>query len=252
MAEYYVAKSYQELEKLTDAYESNGRMYIKIKTAKGTEKEVRAYSATEYRRLYREAPCGNGAQPSVKIKTSGSVVKNILGFQEGYIYIFKGDLEAAEYWFEKTPAARYHCIFGWYIISTDTIPEDIPSCIQPVKLLWDAVGNEDGTLKRKDEIESVLVAIRLDTTNCSVFQGSVGDRIEVSVKVARVVDLPANQYGSVSYLHTFIDESDNVYVWNTASKRLQENALLRIRGTVKEHKVYQGVKQTIFTRCSVL
>lgn len=254
MANYYVAKSYQEWDKIGDVYESNGRMYLKVKNPKGTEKEVRAYSETEYRRLYKEAPpCGNGVQPPVKVKApAGPVVKNVLGFQEGYIWIFKGDLENAEYWFSRTAVARYHTIFGWYVVSTDIVPEDIPSCIQSVKLPWNSVGNEDGTLKHKAEIESVLAAIRLDATNRSVFQGSVGDRIEVSVKVDRVVDLPANQYGSVSYLHTFIDENDNVYVWNTASKRLQENAILRIRGTVKEHKIYQGVKQTIFTRCSIL
>ena len=253
MAEYYVAKSYQELVKLTDVYESNGRMYIKIKTVKGTEKEVRAYSETEYRRLYRESPsCGNGASPSVVVKTSGPAVKNVLGFQEGYIYIFKGDLEAAEYWFSKTPECRFHCQIGWYIVSTESVPFDIPSCIQSVQLPWELVGNEDGTLKRKEDIENALCLIRMDKQSKSTFQGQIGQRLEVSVYVDKVVDLAANQYGSINHLHTFIDDKENIYIWNTASRRLNEGDSLRIRGTVKEHKNYQGVQQTIFTRCSIL
>ena len=161
MANYYVAKSYQEWEKLTDVYESNGRMYIKLKNPKGAEKEVRAYTETEYKRLYKEAPMPKDATPSVQVKTpTGPVVKNILGFQEGYVWIFKGDLENAEYWFEKTPECRFHVMFGWYIVSTDSIPFDIPSCIESVQLPWEKVGNTDGTLLPKGIIEAVLNEIR--------------------------------------------------------------------------------------------
>ena len=181
MANYYVAKSYQEWEKLTDVYESNGRMYIKVKNPKGAEKEVRAYSETEYRRLYKEAPCGNGAQPAVQIKApTGPVVKSILGFQEGYIYIFKGDLERAEYWFSKTPECRYHTMFGWYIVSTDDIPFDIPSCIESVKLPWEKVGNTDGTLLPKGIVEAAVNELRYENMP-SQFQGAIGERLALEL-----------------------------------------------------------------------
>lgn len=252
--EYYVAKSYAELEKTSSVFEENGRSYIKIKLSTGKEKTVRAYTAKEYKQLYHEdPPCGNGAQPSVKVKApAGPVVKNILGFQEGYIWIFKGDLERAEYWFEQTKECRFHCQIGWYIVSTESVPFDIPSCIQSVQLPWELVGNEDGTLKRKEDIENALCLIRMDKQSKSTFQGQIGQRLEVSVYVDKVVDLAANQYGSINHLHTFIDDKENIYIWSTASRRLNEGDSLRIRGTVKEHKNYQGVQQTIFTRCSIL
>jgi transcription termination factor Rho len=132
------------------------------------------------------------------------------------------------------------------------VPFDIPSCIQSVQLPWELIGNEDGTLKRKEDIENALCLIRLDEQSKSTFQGQIGQRLEVSVYVDKVVDLAANQYGSINHLHTFIDDKENIYVWNTASRRLNEGDSLRIRGTVKEHKNYQGVQQTIFTRCSIL
>jgi hypothetical protein len=249
---YYVAKSYQEWEIEGEVFEEKGRMYLKVRNPKGGTKQVRAYSETEYKRLYKETCASPASQSGVAVKTSGPNVKNILGFTEGYIWIFKGDLEHAEYWFERTPECRYHCQIGWYIVSTDTVPFDIPSCIQSIKLPWELIGNEDGTLKRKTDIENALCKIRADKESKSAFQGQVGQRLEISVKVDKVIDLEANQYGSVNHIHTFVDEKENVYIWNTASRRLNEGDNLRIRGTVKEHKNYQGVQQTIFTRCSIL
>ena len=253
MPNYFVAKSYQGWEKLTKAYEKDGRMYVKLRTPKGAEKEVRAYSEIEYRRLYKEAvPTTDGTTAVQVQKPAAPVVKDILGFQEGYIWIFKGDLANAEYWFERTEVCRFHCQIGWYIVSTEFVPFDIPSCIQPIQLPWELVGNENGTLKRKEDVENAVCLIRMDKQSKSTFQGQIGQRLEVSVYVDKVVDLAANQYGSINHLHTFIDDKENIYIWNTASRRLNEGDSLRIRGTVKEHKNYQGVQQTIFTRCSIL
>lgn len=247
----YVAKSYQEWEKVSDEYEVAGRRYVKVRSPKGAIKQVRVYSEVEYRKMYpAQAPSlQNGeSRPSA----NSPVVKNILGFQNGYIWIFKGDLDMAEYWFRQTRACRYHCQIGWYIVSTETVPFDIPSCIQSIQLPWELIGNEDGTLKRKTDIENALYKIRADKESKSTFQGQVGQRLEVSIKVDKVIDLETNQYGSANHIHIFIDEKENIYVWNTASRRLNEGDNLRIRGTVKEHKNYQGVQQTIFTRCSIL
>lgn len=248
MAEYYVAKSYQELEKLTDVYESNGRMYIKIKTAKGTEKEVRAYSETEYRRLYREdPPCGNGASPSVQVKTSGPVVKNILGFQEGYIYIFKGDLEAAEYWFSKTPECRYHNTFGWYIVSTESIPFDIPSCIQSVQLPWEKVGNADGTLLPKGIIEAAVNDLRYETTP-SQFVGAIGERLTLELYYLSNKIHTGNQYGP-QYEYRFQDADANVFVWTTGvAKTWEVGDLIKCKAGVKSHDTIHGHRITVLTR----
>ena len=249
--EYYVAKSYQELERVTEPYEVNGKMYVKVRKHNGNIQQVRAYTESEYTKLYGRT-CANPVLQATQASPSAPVVKDILGFADGYIWIFKGDLDRADYWFERTPAARFHCQLGWYIVSTDTLPSDIPSCIQAIKLPWEEIGNVNGTLKTKEEIQNILSIVRADKTSKSLFQGQIGQRLEVSVYVDKIIDLEANQYGRVSYLHFFVDEAENVYVWNTASRRLNEKDFIRIRGTVKEHKVFKGVQQTIFTRCSIL
>ena len=248
MPNYYVAKSYQEWDKIGDVYESNGRMYLKVKNPKGTEKEVRAYSETEYRRLYKEAPCGLAAQPSVVVKApTGPVVKNILGFQNGYIYIFKGDLERAEYWFEQTGECRYHVTFGWYITSTESIPFDIPSCIESVQLPWEKVGNTDGTLLPKGIIEAVLNEIRYGG-HPSQFQGTVGERINLTLYLKQVETLPPTQYGAQT-IYTFEDKDANIFVWKTGvNKNWSISDEIHCKAGVKSHDTVRGIRQTTLTR----
>lgn len=248
MPNYYVAKSYQEWEKLTDAYEKDSRMYIKLRNPKGAEKEVRAYSETEYRRLYKESPCGLAAQPSVKVKASaGPVVKNILGFQEGYIWIFKGDLENAEYWFSRTAECRYHIMFGWYIVSTESVPFDIPSCIESVQLPWEKVGNTDGTLLPKGIIEAVLNEIRFGG-HPSQFQGTIGSRLALTLYLKQIETLPPTQYGAQT-IYTFEDKDANIFVWKTGvNKDWSVGDEIHCKAGVKSHDTVRGIRQTALTR----
>lgn len=92
-----VAKSYQSMTILGEPFaKANNKIYIKVKNEKtGTVREVRWYNEKEYARMYP----GEVATDSSRFNQ-----KNILGFQEGYITIFKGDIEKYEYWFERSIA----------------------------------------------------------------------------------------------------------------------------------------------------
>lgn len=83
--------------------------------------------------------------------------------------------------------------------------------------------------------------------------GQIGERLDLSLTVRRVIDIEVDSYRS-RYPETLKitimeDESGNVVVWKTTSHRLPEGATFRIRGTVKEHGEYEGIKQTVLTRC---
>ncbi len=238
--EYYVAKSYTDWKRETEPYEVNGKMYIMVRKPTGATKQVRAYTEMEYRKMYPTDI------PPVVAQTAS--VKNVLGFQEGYIWIFKGDLDNAEYWFERTDVCRYHVSFGWYIVSIDNIPFDIPSCIESVKLPWEKVGNADGTLLPKATIQAAVDALRFGDS-ASEYQGNIGDRLDLSVTLTRVIDLGENQFGSTSRIYCFIDENQNEYSWTTGvSKNWLVNDQLKLRGTVKQHDIVKGVKFTMLTR----
>ena len=248
MPNYFVAKSYQGWEKLTKAYEKDGRMYVKLRTPKGAEKEVRAYSEIEYRRLYKETvPTTDGTTAVQVQKPAAPVVKDILGFQEGYIWIFKGDLANAEYWFERTEVCRYHVTFGWYVVSTDFIPFDMPSCIECVKLPWEKVGNTDGTLLPKGIVEAVINELRYGG-HPSQFQGTLGSRLALTLYLKQIETLPPTQYGAQT-IYTFEDKDANIFVWKTGvNKNWSIGDEIHCKAGVKSHDTVRGIRQTVLTR----
>lgn len=244
--EWYVAKSYQDWKRECEPFQANGKMYITVRKPTGATKNVRAYTEAEYRKMYPAAAPStqNGmTEPSA----GGPVVKNILGFQDGYIWIFKGDLENAEYWFQRTSECRFHVVWGWYIVSTESIPFDIPSCIESIQLPWEKVGNTDGTLLPSGIVEAVVNELRYGG-HPSQYQGTIGQRLELNLWVSRIIDLGETQYGSKT-LYIFEDEFANQFTWNTGvTKQWHVGDEIHVRGTVKSHDSYQGVRQTGLTR----
>ena len=230
-----VAKSYQDLEIVRDTYIENGKRYCDVRTKDGKVKRVKSYTTAEYARYY----------PDVKIIHPGNR-KHILGFDNGYITIFKGNTYANLEWFERS-IARYHSLWGWYIVSTDTIPEDIPEGITPVQLPWGDVGNDDGTLKDTAVIKKVIED-KIYEEGPSQWQGAVGDKLERTLTVIKNIE-KENYYG-MNHIMTFIDVYDNLYCWSTSAQNWPVGTEVRIKGTVKELGTYQKQKITYLTICT--
>ena len=248
---YFVAKSYENLKRVGEPFSKKGsgasssRMYVKVILANGREKEVRAYTEKEYRKMYPDS--NPAAETEVEVpmdreKYGGQ--KHALGFDNGYITIFKGEQYPHLEWF-RASCARYCTLWGWYVVSTDEVPADLPYGIEPVRLDWDLVG-EGTRLKADNEVEAAVESLLYDPSP-SRYQGHIGERLEETVVIRRVVELE-NNFGT-SKMYIMEDEEANVYLWCTSAKNWAENEIHRIRGTVKEHKTYRNVQQTILTRC---
>lgn len=237
-----VAKSYQSMEQVCDPFMENGRMYVNVKNAKtGTIRKVRWYSSAEYAKMYGEKV----SEPTSSVFASQ---KKLLGFENGYITIFKGDTYANLEWFQRS-IARYCKWWGWYIVSTETVPIDLPADIEPIKLAWELVGNEDGELKSDDQIKSAVESILYDATN-SVFVGEIGDRLDRNIEVIAAYE-KESYYGRQT-IHYMLDECGNQFLWATSAKSWKAGDKFHIRGTVKDHKVIRNVETTVLTRCSVV
>lgn len=139
----YVAKSYEGLPVVEEEYRKNGRTYCKVRTAKGTVKEVRTYTEVEYNKMYG----------SVAVSKTEFNQKKALGFDKGYITIFKGAVAANEEFFSKSNA-RGHSAWGWYIVSTEDVPE-LPNGVSAVRLNWEDVAANDKTLKPIEEVKKI-------------------------------------------------------------------------------------------------
>lgn len=131
-----VAPSFQNFEFLTEPYSSNGKMYIRVRNPKtGTERQIRWYNDVEFRKLY----------PKEKVEIKNKYYrprKEVLGFDKGYITVLiNADIDKHAEWLAAAKA-RYHKQWGWYIISTEAIPENHPEEITIKKLLWEEINGK--------------------------------------------------------------------------------------------------------------
>lgn len=82
----------------------------------------------------------------------------------------------------------------------------------------------------------------------SDYVGNIGDRIEIKAVTATTISSFETAYG-ITYINKFVDENGNVYMW--FGNKAVDEGITSVKGTIKEHKEYKGVKQTILTRCKV-
>ena len=232
-----VAKSFQSLEIVDEPYTLKGRQYVHVRTKTGSLRQVRWYSDYEYRKMYPEDAAAN----TTVYKTQ----KEVLGFEKGYITIFRGNTyEDKEYF--KFNSARYHKFWGWYFISTDELPDDIPEDVEPIRLDWELVGNEDGKLKPDSEVVKAVESLIYEPDE-SEFQGEVGEKIHTFVTVEKNIQLDG--YYGPSNMHIMRDDDGNCFVWTTTAKNWPVGSEHSIIGTIKALSTYKGTKQTVLTRC---
>ena len=226
-------------------YMENGRMYVNILTGEnrytGTlyTKKVRWYSDAEWARMYKD----DTPKQTVSYKT-------ILGFGDaGYITIYYGDTYPNLSWFKERPECRYSKIFGWYTPSNEEVSNEIPYGVETARLFWDGICDTEGKVDEA-KAEKVVDEIRYSKVDAGEFIDEIGDRGEYDLVIEKAVPLEG-YYGS-STMHIMKDDCGNTFVWTTAAKTLEVGKLYRLKGTVKEHKIYRGVKQTVLTRCKVI
>lgn len=234
-----VAKSYQNMEVVHEPFQKNGRMYVEVKTLKGTIKQVRWYTESEYAKMYPEDKINKKKDPYYRPQ------KYVLGFEKGYITIFRGVKEEHEEWFKQS-IYRFARWWGWYVISTQEVPKDLPSGVEPVKLYWDPMGNEKEWLREETEVVKYVQSVLFKKTNSKV-QGSVGDRLERTITVIDRIEQETKWGTSVIYIMK--DAKDNFYSWKTSAKNWKVNYFTTIRGTVKGHTTYKNSECTELTRC---
>ena len=234
-----VAPSFQKYPTFGEPYEKNGRKYIAIVYPDGHHREVRWYDT-------EPAAAPSKASGLKKIRPT----KDVLGFSKGYITIFKGDTYPVLEWFQSVPECRYHNFWGWYIVSEDEVPAVIPAGIEPVKLKWEdvAIVDED-CLKSETLVRQAVDALIYEPSN-SIWQGSIGERMDRLLTVKKAVVNDDGYYGPSTF-YLMEDEEGNQYCWTTSANQLEIGETYELRGTVKAFSKYKGTEQTILTRCNI-
>ena len=96
-------------------------------------------------------------------------------------------------------------------------------------------------LSEKQEIEKKKAAK-------SSWVGTVGERVTLTSAEAKLLTSWDTMYG-VTFMYQFTDEAGNIYIWKTGN--IIEETRVSLKGTVKAHGEFNGIKQTELTRCRV-
>ena len=282
-----VAKTYEGMEIVKEPFEENGKMYVIVRSKcprcggsghysynqmDGTKcygcmgsgikrQQVRWYTdaqrATMDRAAEKRAVAAKIKQEERRIKFAP---RNAYGFgNAGYITIYKGDSKVISEFFKNSDidglghhAAWYNMPFGWFTPSTITVPENLPEGVEPIQITWDMVRDPEDAENlqmRENEFVSALVNFLAAEPNKSEYQGEIGDWLERDVTIKKNI-LFKGLYGD-SHMHVMEDADENVYVWSTSSKSVDEGSTIHLKMKVKEHKEYKGIKQTIVYYCKI-
>ena len=237
-----VAKSYQGLEIVQGEYKKNGKSYVIVKTKSGGLKQVRWYTNEEYAKMYPDVQGNKSKDPYYRPQ------KYVLGFEKGYITIFRGVKEEHEEWFKQS-ICRFARWWGWYVISTQEVPKDLPSGVEPVRLYWDPMGNEEEWLREESVVKAHVYATLYPKNSTSQPQGQEGQRLEVVLTIEENIVEENKRFNSTSYIHYMRDAKGNLYKWKTAARNWAVGASKKVRGTVKDYDTYKGEVVTVLTRC---
>lgn len=169
-----------------------------------------------------------------------------------YIVLIWGKNDDILAWKDTLPQYTifWNEFFHWFIPSETAKNLIIPENIHTVNLEWDMVcDNSDGQnihIIDHDEVKRIVAEITTGLSK-SEWQGEIGTWIECDVVVVKK-DVISDHYGDKSTF-TFEDKMGNQYVWATGTKNYAEGTPVRLKMKVKEHREYDGIKQTVVWYC---
>ena len=223
-----VAKSYQGLPILGEKFQESSKWYIYVQLKNGNRKKVRFYDEKEYKKLYPE-------EQQLTADKYFRTQKYTLGFEKGFIYIFKGVTTENEDWFKYSPC-RFARYWGWDLPSTEEVPADLPSGVEVVKLNWDIVGGADEKVIAESAaikaVQTLLKSTKVEEIDIEDYPHSVRDRINLEVEVLDKTTTET-RYGK-SHYYKMKGDDECIYFWNTAARDWPVGAIRQIRGTIKE------------------
>lgn len=282
-----VAKSYEMMEQIGEPFMADGKMFVKMfgkcprcggsghysynqidgtkcYGCMGSGKKtitVRWYTDAERARMDRAAEKRAEAKAiKVEARRVKMAARNTFGFGEaGYITVYKGDPDVISEYFKSFSiddaghrAAWFNMTFKWYTPSKMEVPEDLPESVEAIRLDWDEVRDpedEENLAMKDNDFVTAYVQNLIATPNPSEYQGVVGDWMIKEVTIKKNLSFE-NRYGT-THMHIMVDEDQNVYVWNSSSKSYAEGKTVTLKMKVKEHKEYNGTKQTVVWYCKL-
>lgn len=212
---------------------------------------VRDYTDVEYARMQRANETRRRhKEERMQVELQKRAEKQNLallersGFADVFAYAIIGDTFSIKEDL-KAHGAKFTYTLLWV---SPTEPTWLPSDRYVKISASDVFEYEDLFLTYKDSASAFIQSLQPTIGN---YIGAVGSRITLQVTIERVVEMEVRYgfYPSTVYMHIMKNADGSTVIWKTQTVRMEEGSEHLLIGTVKEHSEYNGVKQTILTRC---
>lgn len=170
----------------------------------------------------------------------------------GNTYEQKDDIKAA--------GGKYDGLIGWHIANPVEGFQFLQVSLEEVahETFWgwefdaELFGKNNISSRCKEEYNR-LNNIQEDKSG---WVGTVGERLEMKLTLSWINQWEQARYCGYDtefvFLYQFKDDEGNVLIWKTTNYvEAKVGDKLLVKGTIKQHDEYKGVKQTVLTRCKV-
>jgi hypothetical protein len=289
MTDYFVSNTYKDWERIGSPYDKNGKLYQTVKCTcdrcvKGVyicrvennqpvphpayegvclkcggsgylTKEVRLYTAKEFEAKEKAAARTKekkAAELEAKMKAEYAnkkaewMEKN--GFNaEGATYIITGDSYSIK---EELKEAgwKFDSVLLWHKADPAGYEDRVMKFYDYELIEYSAWGEGHFKTGAKEYIMQRMLPVEVQNLT---YIGEIGEKLKkVPVTYTRHNSF-CGRYG-LTNIYEFKDGDMNHLVWFTAKDiDFEIGDILYLDGTVKEHKDYNGIPQTIVTRCKL-
>lgn len=285
--EMFVAKSYENMDRVGEPFEKNGRKYTKVScdcdrcggsgvyiwgaiingspSHAGTcfkcggsgklVKEVRLYTAKE--RAAADRAREQRREKAVVEREARAKARNAKAFdkwlkwngfnEDGDTYLIFGNTYPIK---DKLKVAG--CKFSKILLWHGPAAVDVPEDCYIEKINWSDVydwDEEAGDMRLTEKGEQFLTDI-FSKNSLGIFVGEIGERLR-NLKAVFEKDIEFEGVYGHSHSYHFNADGAQLIWFTTKDLDLEEGEQYTLTGTVKKHEIYGNVKTTYLNRCII-
>lgn len=279
---YFVADSYKGYEIVGKPFEKGSRLYTKAKC-----KCDRCVKGIFPCRVENNMPVPHPAYGGICLKCGGTgfLIKEIrLYTEKEYLSMQRSKEKAAEARQKKNEEKAFAAQKKWFEYRQFNDNKEVYIAIGDTYSIKEQLkedgfkfngelrrwvrnnneGYENKTIKmnfsdlydnlkyiKDDAIEKISEKEVQKLGNTEDYVGEIKERLDFMIVTLERIGEYEGYYG-YSYIYTFKDKEGHIFTWFTAKDIEKEvGEQFYLKGTVKEHKIYQAKKQTILSRCII-
>lgn len=239
-------------------FECNGTRKIRKHVKAYTEKEYNAYLNSQERARERKVEQAKAKRDALQANSEANKAAKLAEFgydpENPQVYLVVGENSYEIKDQLKENGFRFDRDLGWY----NTHSEQVPAGFSLTSVPFDDLFDWDWFTRRisvKDDAKKVADAAKNAAApkSNSEYVGEIKERLR-DLQVVYVKSREVDGYYGVTTIYTF-KTGENILTWFSSGKGLPQDINVGdsflLTGTVKDHKEYNGVKQTVLTRCLV-